>query len=686
MPTRAVPGLARRTIRRSIAAARLLALLAVASWLMLADPDSWPKPGLGAGRLSRTSLGQILRDAPAVQRPVLDGYDTAGLAGAMEAFQALRRETAPVPYYRTAPESASLGQLQARVATIMAEGFTYGGRPRFPLDTPVNWSADPHRDRSWRFWLNSLEPLDDVLSAYAGTGDRRHLHFAVQLARDWLQHNPVSGGSNPFAWYDMAVGLRALKLAYLTDAAARDPQVEADALAELLGGCWIHGWHLAQERNFNPRTNHGIYQAAGLLALGRSLPEFADAANWRALGTDRLRVMFAKSFSQEGVHLEHSPGYHLAMTRLLISMLQSGLTDDPTLAALRGKAEGVLAWLVAPDGSLPMLGDSDSTQVRPDHLGLPDVHVVPELTYVLTRGAAGSPPTSTYRVFPQAGYAVFRDRWPSAQQSWQDSGYLIFAAGFHSRTHKHADDLTFEWWDGGRAIIVDSGRYGYYYDDPWRIYCESTRAHNTIEIDRRDLSRNRLDAFGSALTSWGAGGGAYFVSAEIDRLPGPRHRRTLVWRPGRWLVVLDELDADGVHDYRQWFHFHPDLSLTLHDASADLPLGDGRWLYVRPLPPSEAAAATAVRGQKEPETQGWISRQHRTVEPNWALSYSACGESVALATLLFLGGSAPTDQTGQLAARVDTGRVELTWRRDGATEGFVLRRGGQSATIETVGE
>jgi len=684
MPISAVAGLARRTIGRSLAAARLLALLAVASWLVLAGPDSSSKPG--AGWLSRTSLGQILRDAPPIRRQVLHGYDTAGLAGAMEAFQALRRESAAAPYYRTVPESVPLAQLRERADAVMADGFTYGGRPRFPLETPVDWSADPYRDRSWRFWLNGLEPLDDVLSLYARTGEARYLRFAVRLARDWLRQNPVSGGSNPFAWYDMAVGLRALKLAYLTDAAARDPQTEPDALAELLAGCWTHGWQLAQERNFNARTNHGIYQAAGLLALGQSSPELADAERWRALGTDRLRAMFAKCFSREGVHLEHSPGYHLSMTRLLVAMLESGLTADPALASLRGKAENALAWLVAPDGSLPMLGDSDSTRVRPGHLGFPDERIAPELAYVLTRGTDGSPPSGTYRVFPEAGFAVFRDGWPSARQNWQDSGYLIFAAGFHSRTHKHADDLTFEWWDGGRAIIVDSGRYGYYYDDPWRIYCESTRAHNTVEIDRRDLSRDRRDAFGSALTSWGAGEGAYFVSAEIDRSPGPRHRRTLVWRPGKWLVVLDELDADRVHDYRQWFHFHPDLSLTLHDASADLSLGDGRSLYLRPLLPSEAATATAVHGQEEPETQGWISRRHRTVEPNWALSYSASGERVTLATLLFLGGSEPTVQTGQRAARVETGRVEFTWRRDGATEGFVLRRGGQSATIETVGE
>jgi len=79
----------------------------------------------------------------------------------------------------------------------------------------------------------------------------------------------------------------------------------------------------------------------------------------------------------------------------------------------------------------------------------------------------------------------------------------MLAAGFHSATHKQADDLTFVWHESGRPFIVDAGRYGYYYDEPGRRYCESTRAHNTVEIDGRSTSMRPSDAFGSALTSWG---------------------------------------------------------------------------------------------------------------------------------------------------------------------------------------
>ena len=72
--------------------------------------------------------------------------------------------------------------------------------------------------------------------------------------------------------------------------------------------------------------------------------------------------------------------------------------------------------------------------------------------------------------------------------------------------------------------------------------------------------------------------------------------------------------------------------------------------------------------------QGWISPRHRAIEPNWALSYAAKGRQVALATLFFLGGSAPETGGDGAVASVVSERVELTWRRDGKREGFVLER------------
>ena len=646
---------------------------------------------------SRKALEQVLREGWSPRQQILSAYDRGGLPAAMQQYRrAVPR--GPETYWRVTPERQSVSQLRAKADAIIEDGFTYSTHPPFPLHPPVDWAADPYHDRTWRFWLNAWEPLDHVLAAYDATGDAAYLHFAERLAVDWLRQSPVERKSNSTTWYDMAVGLRALQLSYLVHAAARDPDTDDSTLAQLLAGAYSHGWHLLQPRNFNSRTNHGLYQAAGLLALGKSLPELLDADRWRNVGEQRLWSVFVKSFSPEGVHLEHSPGYHFQMTQLLIALTESGLTSDPALLALRRKAEKALAWMIAPDNTIPTIGDSDPTVLRPAHFGLPSTTVDPELAYAVTQGAVGSLPAARSKAFSRAGYAVFRSGWPRRGNRWQDESYLMFTAAFHSRTHKHADDLSFVWYDAGRWLLIDSGRYGYYYDDPGRVYCESTRAHNTVEVDGQDSSRRSPETFGSALTDWGEQSGAYFVRGSIlRRWPPLSQSRTLIFRPGKWVVVADEIDALASHSYEQWFHLAPDLAVTTEGESASAVLGDGRSLHIVPLiaPPLDAArggarlseveappATTleAVRGQTEPTMQGWYSSGHRALEPNWAVGYRARGTATVFATLLCLSAEKPeVDFTGAL---IGPETISLRWRADGRTDGFTLRRSARSARLQ----
>jgi len=666
--------------RRSLAAASAvrLAVVCVASIIMA---------GCGAPTTnslpSREQTERSLRQGWVPRQQVLLAYDQEGLSGAMRSYRQARGRDAIAQLYRVTPERLPADELRAKADAVMEDGFTYSTHPPLPLHPPVDWAGDPYHDRTWRLLLNSWAPLDSVLAAHEATVDSAYLRFAVEVACDWIRQNPLAERANPFAWYDTAVGLRALQLAYLVDAAARDPSIDPEKVGTLLAGAWEHGWQLAQPRNFNSRTNHGLYQAAGLLALGESLPELRDADQWRDVGQERLRRMFAKSFSPEGVHLEHSPGYHFQITQLLIALTQSGLTSDPALLALLRKAEESLAWMIAPDSTIPTIGDSDPTVLRPAHFGLPGTTVDPELAYAVTQGAVGMPPAERSKVLPDAGYAVFRSGWPAQGDRWQDESYLIFTAAFHSRTHKHADDLSFVWYDAGRWLLIDSGRYGYYYDDPGRVYCESTRAHNTVEVDGQDSSRRSPETFGSALTDWGEQSGAYFVRGSIlRRWPPLSQSRTLIFRPGKWVVVADEIDALASHNYEQWFHFAPDLAVTTEGKSASAVLGDGRSLHIVPMTAPPTTTLEAVRGQTEPTMQGWYSSGHRALEPNWAVGYSAEGTTTVFATLLCLSAEKPeVDFTGTI---IGPETVSLRWRADGRTDGFTLHRSAASARLEGV--
>src|SRR5690606_3966707 len=119
-----------------------------------------------------------------------------------------------------------------------------------------------------------------------------------------------------------------------------------------------------------------------------------------------------------------------------------------------------LHWMMGPDKSLVTFGDTDYRQ---------------EQTFESKRPQG-------LKSFTEAGYVFARRK--NAGDPSQDS-YFAQMAAFHSRTHKHADHLTFVWNDLGKRILIDPGRYGYgpkttlgddlsnqgfYYSDPNRRY------------------------------------------------------------------------------------------------------------------------------------------------------------------------------------------------------------------------
>ena len=344
--------------------------------------------------------------------------------------------------------------------------------------------------------------------------------------------------------------------------------------------CSITSTTLADDDNIVLHNNHGLYQASGQLAAATRLSGLPAISQFRKQAVDRFERMFAQQFSSEGVHLEHSPGYHRLVTDLVSGIASSGLLAE--FPSLSGRIEGfedVLAWMILPNGRLANLGDTDYQHVLQEDFTSAES---PLLEYVLSGGQSGQAVSQRLGVFPESGLAVLRSGWPDAA-SFDQASYLAQQAGFHSRTHKHADDLSFIWYERGSEILIDAGRYGYlgrtkvksdlwnrgfWYSDPKRIYVESTRSHNTVEIDGMSFDRRKSPPYGSAIEDWGEiPEGLLFVETRAPQLETMHHSRLLVLNPANWLLVYDRVwdDASEEHDYRQWFHFAPDLTVEPRD-------------------------------------------------------------------------------------------------------------------------
>ena len=578
---------------------------------------------------------------------------------------------------------------------ITQTGWSFRQRPPFSLQPPIDWEHLASTDRSWNFALNSWRPVNSILTQHSQSSQPAYLNFAIALAHDWIEKNPYTSAEfdvsdEDFGWYDMAVGRRAYRLAYILDAACRDPSVSPERLDPLWDSLLDHFDYLADDENIAFETNHGLYQVSGQLAAAARFSDFDQISRFKIQAADRLQRIIDLQFTPEGVHREHSPGYHRDVMRAVSRIALAGLlTEVPSLADRIRSFEDALAWMVLPNRRLANLGDTDYRDLSKEKIIVTRSQL---LDYAISGGARGKPTSERMKIFHESGLAVLRSGWPEAG-SFDQASYLAQQAAFHSRTHKQADDLSFIWYDHGTEILIDAGSYGFlgrtepgsdiwkegfWYSDPKRIYVESTRAHNTVEIDGKSYNRRDSPPYGSAIQRWGeTEDGLLFVETHATQFETVGHTRLLVFDPGNWLLVFDWLSDDAAqdHDFRQWFHFAPDLSVESHNDGflvSGEPLDTN--LAVASLIPIPTKSSEPVSGRENPDLLGWWSENGGQFEPATSVNFSVLEtKSAAFATIFSFSDAATPDLDYQTVE--DSGRsAKLKWTTPEATHTLSITR------------
>jgi len=491
----------------------------------------------------------------------------------------------------TALESAGLGAIRfvgvlsasRRPGDIEAalKGRFRIGDQRFRLSPPVDWWLEPYAAPGERgFFQNSFVFADPLLS------DPRFPEVLVPLAEiftDWLAANPRAGAIHPhrYAWHDHAAAGRIVVMAFVLREGVRR-QLLSPALAHTLAaGVLEHAAYLLADENYAAQHNHGFASDAALTLAARSLAPAPQTERWAQVAEGRFTAVLAHMIdAEEALHLEHSPYYHWIIHGALSRFAAAGLFEDQDLARLTHRMEEAGAWLVAPDGTLPPLGDTPSGQRPP-------------------AAAAAGASLSGMRVFSRAGYAVVR-----AGQS-----ALIVTAAHHPTAHKHADDGSFCLYEQSRPIVLDSGNPGYEYDSPEFRYGTSPAAHATICVDGFDWSREN-PAYGSGMLAAAERDGLY---ALLTRNPGAVPgggvaRRVLVYGPGRFLLVIDDVEAGADRQIARNLPLAPDLDASLdgHGGAEISRQGSAvaRLIQV-PTPGAAPDEMTLTRERRLPEMGGF---------------------------------------------------------------------------------
>jgi hypothetical protein len=190
---------------------------------------------------------------------------------------------------------------------------------------------------------------------------------------------------------------------------------------------------------------------------------------------------------------------------------------------------------------------------------------------------------------------------------------MLFMTGMaYSVGHKHADDLSFELFEAGRRVLIDSGKYGYAPIDPMRDYVLSAAAHNTISLRGVMIAPENIHVGGSSLKPVVQRNEFFELGGEIKRPRLFEQRRRLFYRPGEYLVVHDQLASGRSRHYVSSLHFAPDLAVAIEGRAATAKLSKHREVRAELL--DIDCTIEMAQGQKDP-LLGWSSQGYLKMEP-----------------------------------------------------------------------
>ena len=440
--------------------------------------------------------------------------------------------------------------------------------------SPIVWD-DTGVPRLWLYHLHGFTHTRTLALANAASPDKADGERFLAWAHDWIEHNPGTGG---LAWDPFVVACRlvhwAMACAVFGNA---DGQIRRSVAAQTA--------YLQRHIEYDILANHLVKNASALVAAGRLL------GSGHAIGRSALRAglgllehELAEQILPDGGHYEGSVMYH---AQVLEDCLTAGATLDEPPAWLTdavARMAGFLARVLHDDGDIPLFADAALNAAAPPRA-------------LLAMAATPANPAGGAYALESSGIYVMQAR----------KARMLVKAGSpapaYQMGHSHCDVASYELTLGGARVVVDSGVRGYE-GDPWRAYCRSTRAHNTVSIDGREQlecwSTFRVGRRCRAETVEWTASDAPRLRLGHDAFAPYRHERLFSVHDGRFWVIADTVTGPGQCKAESFIHFHPDVELRQEDGlwTARTPAGA---VWIRPF---GVDAVNRVQGVEQPR-QGW---------------------------------------------------------------------------------
>lgn len=508
-------------------------------------------------------------------------------------------------------------------AFLKNELFVNSRWSSYKIPKELTWRENPFNNLTWCVYFHSLDIVGHLANAYEVDPNPEYLKKAKWIIESWHKANPSPfHQASKYAWYDMIAANRVMNILHFQQVYenTNDPEFKKTMDKILIK----HGDFLANNFYYSSEGNHGMFQDKSLIYLSLLHREYPNSKNWLLMSLNRLFMHISNEITPSGVHKEHSPSYHLIVLKLLESVdqiLQANEIHVQELDSIIENMQTYLAYVTKPDGTLPNVGDSEPTQAN--YTSKQPVSN-PFLLFSQSDGKLGIP-LEPFKVYQDAGVAFFRNL-----KSSQDM-YCMFTAGFHTNIHKHADDLSFILTVGKTDFFVDTGKYNYEMNDPWREYFRSALAHNTLLIDDKSYSLLPKNAHKSRIENFQTHDKYDFVTASHDLFPGVHIQRTILWLKTGSFLIYDQIQSHSKHHYSQIFQIGNDVEIQQNENEFTLK-SKIENLSLQMIQNSDSKVQF-MRGESN-KIQGWISNRWMTKDPLTSIKFTLKNEPNEFKTII----------------------------------------------------
>ncbi len=597
----------------------------------------------------------------------------------------------------------------------------YGHSFNGPIDWLFNPTIDTSRDNEWSWSLFRTIFWQPLARAYAITGDDAYVQEIIDQMKSFRQAWPAQPfidaddekpQKTPFpghAWRTIETGIRIYTTWLPVFQIIRTSKaMDVEALAMFL--CSMHDSGTFLQRHYSNHTHSSNWlsmEASSLLQLGIMFPEMSDAAVWKHDGYQRIMHEVAYCFDNDGVHMEHTPIYHLVASIAFLQAVRmcqlNGIVVAPYAMTLLERSAEYLMRIMKPDFSTPMIGDADRTTIEgrrcdtslyegmnlsfyPHDINelrayfnqMADLTGRNDFRYIASAGREGTQPQHLDFAMQETGLYVMRTGWGRTDNYMHVHGVQLERG--EKSTHSHNDVGHLELMLQGEDILIDSGRYIYNSScwKDWRHYFTGSLAHNTLYVDDHCMGDvpgvTRVRGVRMVIHSFKRDKDYFLIDVSHNGyafMDDPVfHRRKVVMLPRKNVVIIFD-SISGIcsekHDMRlSWNFAGTNLERTSHQTYRFITktgkqydiMGTGVY---QGRPEATEWVSQLYCGSEDPQA-GWVSYGYPVREP--IAQIQTCLQGFADATyttVIAPSGTAVSIQNdnGQTTIQVDTASVSL---------------------------